>query len=86
VGSARVHAYIYPIGVYITNVSESLVYSVPAMHCEHCERAVGRELAAVPGVERVEVDLETKRVAVIGTALDDDVIRAAIEEAGYEAA
>jgi copper chaperone CopZ len=56
------------------------------MSCAHCERAVSEELAAVAGVESVVVDLETKRVVVHGSALDDAVLRAAIEEAGYEAA
>ena len=67
-------------------MSETRTYSVPAMHCEHCEHAVDEELAAVPGVERVDVDLETKLVVVTGTNLDDRALRAAIEEAGYEAA
>jgi copper chaperone CopZ len=40
----------------------------------------------LPGVERVDVDLETKLVVVTGTNLDDRALRAAIEEAGYEAA
>ena len=43
-------------------------------------------MSAVPGVESVAVDLETKRVEVAGEPLDDAAIRAAIEEAGYEAA
>ena len=34
----------------------------------------------------VEVDLETKLVVVRGDGLDDAALRAAIEEAGYEAA
>jgi len=61
-------------------------YSVPGMHCAHCERAVSEELAAVPGVDSVEVDLERKLVVVRGAPLDDAALRAAIEEAGYEAA
>ena len=44
------------------------------------------EVSAVAGVESVTVDLETKRVEVSGSELDDAAIRAAIEEAGYEAA
>jgi copper chaperone CopZ len=56
------------------------------MHCAHCERAVTEELAAVSGVQSVAVDLETKRVVVHGTGLDDAALRAAIVEAGYEAA
>jgi copper chaperone CopZ len=64
----------------------SLVYLVPGMHCAHCVAAVEEEVSAVPGVESVAADLETKRVDVAGRALDDAAIRAAIEEAGYEAA
>jgi copper chaperone len=56
------------------------------MHCGHCERAVRDEVGAVAGVSSVEVDLETKLVAVTGDSLDDAALRAAIEEAGYEAA
>jgi hypothetical protein len=44
------------------------------------------EVSAVAGVSAVEVDLATKLVVVRGEALDDSAIRAAIEEAGYEAA
>ena len=61
-------------------------YLVPGMYCGHCEAAVRDEVSAVPGVESVEVDLVTKRVDVAGAPLDDAAIRAAIEEAGYEAA
>ena len=61
-------------------------YTVPGMHCGHCERAVRAELEQVAGVESVDVDLETKLVSVRGSNLDDAVLRAAIEDAGYEAA
>ncbi len=67
-------------------MSETLTYSVPGMHCDHCKRAVTEEVSAVAGVESVEVDLATKRVVVVGSELDDATLRAAIDEAGYEAA
>ena len=67
-------------------MSDTLIYTVPDMHCGHCERAVSEEASAVAGVESVTVDLDSKRVTVIGTGLDDAKLRAAIEEAGYEAA
>ena len=63
-----------------------LQYTVAAMHCGHCKTAVTEEVSSVPGVESVVVDLDSKRVEVTGTALDDAAIRAAIDEAGYEAA
>lgn len=63
-----------------------VTYTVPAMSCAHCERAVSAEVGSVAGVDSVHVDLGSKRVVVRGEALDDLAIRAAIEEAGYEAA
>jgi copper chaperone len=63
-----------------------LSYSVPTIHCAHCVRAVTEELFAVTGVEAVEVDLDSKVVVVDGRGLDDERLRVAIVEAGYEAA
>lgn len=63
-----------------------ITYTVPGMHCGHCEKAVAEELEQVPGVESVGVDLDTKLVTVRGDGFDDAQLRAAIEEAGYEAA
>jgi copper chaperone len=66
-------------------MSDSITYAVPGMHCDHCVAAVEQELSAVAGVESVDVDLATKRVVVTGDALDDGALRAAIDEAGYDA-
>jgi copper chaperone len=65
---------------------ETALYTVPDMSCGHCEAAVTKEISALPGVESVVVDLDSKRVEVTGSELDDAAIRAAIDEAGYEAA
>ena len=65
---------------------EQITYRVPGMSCDHCKRAVSEELAVVSGVESVDVDLETKLVVVRGEGLDDAALRAAVVEAGYEAA
>jgi copper chaperone CopZ len=56
------------------------------MTCDHCRRAIGEELGAVPGVHEVEVDIDTKVVRVTGDQLDDAALRGAIKQAGYEAA
>ena len=65
------------------DISETRTYSVPGMHCGRCT-AVTEELQTVAGVEQVDVDLDTKRVTVSGTGLEEASLRAAIEEAGYE--
>ena len=67
-------------------MSDTLTYSVPAIHCAHCALSIREEVSEVDGVDEVAVDLDTKVVTVTGTAVDDGAVRAAIEEAGYEAA
>jgi copper chaperone CopZ len=67
-------------------MSDTATYAVSGMTCGHCEASVKKELSAVVGVESVDVDLKTKLVTVTGSSLDDTALRAAIGEAGYEAA
>jgi len=67
-------------------MSETVSYTVPGIHCEHCEAAIKQEVGAVDGVESVEVDLQQKRVRVSGERLDDRRLRGAIDEAGYDVA
>lgn len=62
-----------------------LLYLVEGMSCAHCERAVTDEVMQVGGVRSVAVDLAAKRVRVTGDGVSDDAVRAAIDEAGYEA-
>jgi copper chaperone len=62
-----------------------LTYVVAEMTCDHCKASVTGALVRVPGVKAVGVDLETKLVRVRGTDLDDEAVRAAIDEAGYAA-
>ena len=60
------------------------LFSVPGITCGHCATAIRQEVAAVPGVCHVDVDITGRTVRVTGG--DDSAIRAAIAEAGYEAA
>ena len=64
----------------------TVTYSVPAIHCAHCAMSIREEVSEVEGVDDVAVDLDTKVVTVSGYDLDDAAVRAAIVEAGYEAA
>jgi copper ion binding protein len=61
------------------------VYEVKGMTCGHCVGSVTQEISALPGVENVDVVLETGKVTVkSGTALTVDQVREAVDEAGYE--
>lgn len=59
-------------------------YRVEGMTCDHCVNAVSTEVAKVPGVRAVDVDLGSGSVRVSGDQVDDGAVRQAITMAGYE--
>jgi copper chaperone CopZ len=64
---------------------DTAVYAVSGMTCGHCEKAVCEEISALPGVTCVQADAATGQVTVSSSApLEDDAVRAAVDEAGYE--
>jgi copper chaperone CopZ len=63
---------------------ERTTYAVRGMTCEHCRVAVGAEVAAVPGVTAVDVDLAAGTVTVEGDDVSPAAVAVAVEEAGYE--
>jgi copper ion binding protein len=60
--------------------------TVEGMSCAHCVSHVREALESVPGVSKAEVDLDKKRAIVEGSSLDDEAMKAAVAEAGYEVA
>lgn len=63
------------------------VITVAGMTCSHCVNAVRAEVGKIPGVERVEVDLESGTVTIDAPVpVDPQALREAIDEAGYELA
>jgi copper chaperone len=61
-------------------------YSVTGMTCEHCVRAVSTELARLPGVTEVAVELvpggESSVSVTSAAPLAADAVRTALDEAG----
>ena len=65
-------------------MSVTSTYTVTGMTCGHCVASVREEVTEVPGVETVDVELESGRLTVTsGEPLADDLIEAAVVEAGY---
>ncbi|MBU3215358.1 cation transporter [Clostridium estertheticum] len=57
---------------------------VEGMSCGHCVNHVSEALKEI-GAKDVEVNLESKlAITEIGDNITDDVIKAAIEDAGYD--
>ncbi|CAL9417766.1 heavy-metal-associated domain-containing protein [Streptomyces sp. enrichment culture] len=68
-----------------TNTDVTTVYEVKGMTCGHCEGAVTQEISALPGVTSVQAVAATGKVTVTsGAPLDEEAVRAAVDEAGYE--
>jgi copper chaperone CopZ len=61
------------------------VYKVSGMTCGHCEGAVSQEISALDGVTAVKAVAKSGEVTVTSAApLDEEAVRAAVDEAGYE--
>ena len=58
-------------------------YIVNGMMCVHCKANVERHLKELPGVEAVEVNLDSKTVEVTGD-VDAAAVKDTVERAGYE--
>ncbi len=62
------------------------ILMVEGMTCGHCEKAVKEALKELQGVSDVSVDLTSGRVIVKGEGLEDNKIKEAVDEAGYQVA
>ncbi|MEU3886180.1 heavy-metal-associated domain-containing protein [Streptomyces sp. NPDC029041] len=63
------------------------VFKVSGMSCGHCEGAVSGEISQISGVSSVTAVAKTGEVTVVSaTPIDDEAVRAAVDEAGFELA
>lgn len=68
-------------------MSQTSTYTVTGMTCGHCVSSVTEEVQEIPGVESVDVVLQTGALTITsGEQIDDAVVKAAVEEAGYQLA
>ncbi len=58
--------------------------SIEGMSCSHCVGRVRSALSGIQGVTSVQVDLTGKSAIVQGAALNDEQLKAAVGDAGYE--
>ena len=69
-------------------IDRTVELSINGMTCGHCVASVTEELSEVPGVLNVEVILNSgatsKATVVTHTELDDNALRDAVSEAGFE--
>jgi copper chaperone len=66
--------------------AETREYTVRGMSCTHCVLSVREEVSEVAGVAAVDVDLASGSLTVTGAGVDEQAVRTAVAEAGYEVA
>lgn len=61
-------------------------YKVPGMSCEHCKRAISLSLEDLDGIKNVDIDLSAKTVKIEfdETKVEEENLKEAIEDAGYD--
>lgn len=65
-------------------MSTTSTWTVTGMTCGHCAASVREEIEEIPGVDAVDVTVETGAVVVTSSApLERDAVAAAVTEAGY---
>ena len=68
-------------------MSQTQTFTVTGMTCGHCVASVTEEVQEIPGVENVDVVLETGAVTLTSAEpVDGAAVKAAVEEAGYQLA
>jgi copper chaperone len=68
-------------------MSTTQTYTVTGMTCGHCVASVTEEVQEIPGIEGVDVVLETGALTITSSEpVDDAAVRTAVEEAGYQLA
>lgn len=68
------------------SMAASIVFEVEGMSCNHCVSSIKNAVSELDGIERVDVDLNSKRVTVEYSVelIDIQTIRETIEDQGYE--
>lgn len=59
-------------------------YEVSGLHCQGCVSIMRGELMDLEGISKVDVSDDFKVATISGEGIDDEKVKAAIEEAGYE--
>jgi copper chaperone CopZ len=73
----------------MANEQTHLLFSVPSMHCGHCEAKVRVILESVPGISGADPDLSNGTVSVTldpDNPASEEIIRAELKAGGYPAA
>lgn len=59
-------------------------YSIPAVHCNHCQMTIEREVGELEGVQKVSVDVEGRQATIeYNPPATEPEIESFLAEIGY---
>ncbi len=61
-----------------------MVLEIEGMSCEHCVKRVKEAIEKIDGVTSVSVDLKEGKANVQGEVIDTQILKQAVEDAGYD--
>ena len=65
----------------------TVVYSIPKFHCDHCLHTIESELSEVAGVETVTASLGEKKVMIrFADPADEEKLKSVLAEINYPVA
>lgn len=65
----------------------TVVYSIPKIHCDHCLHTIESELSEVAGVETVAASLGEKKVMIrFSDPADEEKLKTVLAEINYPVA
>ena len=66
-------------------MTQEKTLSVPDISCQHCVQTINKALGAMPGVETVRTDIQSKTVSLCYDPgqVSMDTIEATLDDAGY---
>ena len=68
-------------------MNQTTTYTVSGLHCSGCVASVSEEVREITGVENVDLVLETGALTITtAEPVDEDAVKAAVAEAGYQLA
>ncbi len=64
--------------------TEDYLVSILGMSCNHCKNSIEKHIGALKNIELAEVNLEQKKLQIIGKKIDLAIIQKEIESLGFE--
>jgi len=68
----------------IENIIDNKLVVVNGMSCNHCKNSIEKHIGALSNITKAEINLEQKKLRLVGKSIDLKIIQKEIESLGFE--